>query len=83
MKKYRLAIDKFKKFIGNVELKTITPQHIEDFKIELKQTYKFEGSTTYHLLARIKTMLTYAFNKAYIKVNPMMFVDNPKVTKEV
>ena len=83
MKKYRLAIDKFKRFIGNVELKTITPQHIEEFKIELKQTYKFEGSTTYHLLARIKTMFTYAFNKAYIKVNPMMFVDNPKVTKEV
>lgn len=83
MKKYRLAIDKFKKFIGNAELKTITPQHIEEFKIELKQTYKFEGSTIYHLLARIKTMFTYAFNKAYIKVNPMMFVDNPKVTKEV
>ena len=78
MKKYRLAIDKFKRFIGNVELKTITPQHIEEFKIELKQTYKFEGSTTYYLLARIKTMPSYAFNKAYIKVNPRCLSTIPK-----
>ena len=57
MKKYRLAIDKFKKFIGNVELKTITPQHIEEFKIELKQTYKFEGSKEQELFEYADTSL--------------------------
>ena len=83
IRKYRLAIDKFKKFIGDVELRTITPQHIEEFKVELLQEYKLEQTTANYVIARCKTMITYAFNKGYISVNPMAFITISKKQKDV
>ena len=83
VRKYELAIDKFKSFIGDIELKTITPQHIEEFKIELKEKYQLEDTTINYIVARNKTMITYAFNKGYISINPMAFITISKKQKDV
>ena len=82
LRKYRLALDKLLAFVGNVELKHIKAIHLEELKIDLKNR-GFEDSTLNHILARIKTMFTYAHNKNYIEINEMAFMKINKKPKEV
>ena len=81
-RKYELAIDKLKMFIGNIELKNITSVHIEEFKVNLKSN-KLEDSTINYILARCKSLFTYATNKNYINTNPMVFITISKKQKDV
>lgn len=83
VKKYELATTKFKEHIGkNVDIKFITTQDVEEFKLSLKEK-GFEESTTNYILARNKALFTYAHNKNYITVNPMAFITISKKQKDV
>ena len=83
LKKYILVFDKFKKFIGNKDIKHIKQIDFEEFGLCLKCDYHFEDSTLYHNLSRLKTMITYAHNKNYTVINEMKFVTIKKSQKPV
>lgn len=83
IRKYELALEKFVLFLKkDVEINTITPQTIEDFKIYLF-SLNLEESTSNYILARVKTCITFAFNKGYLKTNPMSFIRITKKQKDV
>lgn len=83
VRKYELALDKFIDFIDkDVEINTITCNHIESFKIELL-SQKYEDTTVAHILQKVKTAFTYALNNGEIKINPFNQVTIGKNTKEV
>ena len=83
LKKYILVFDKFKKFMGNKDIKHIKQIDFEEFGLCLKCDYHFEDSTLYHALSRLKTMITYAHNKNYTVINEMKFVTIKKSQKPV
>lgn len=83
VRKYELALEKFTTFLKkDIEITMITPQTIEDFKVYLFQL-KLEDSTVNYILGRLKTCITFACNKGFLKTNPMAFITIAKKQKDV
>lgn len=96
VRKYELALDKFMAFMKkDVEIATIKPLDLENFKTDLqlqtkevnskeeKAERKFEDTTIAHILIKIKTVFTYAVNNGNLKLNPFNQVTIEKNTKDV
>lgn len=74
----------FIKYFGNVELRNITPQMIEDFKVKVKEDRNNKNATINRHLEALSKMLNIAVANNLIDKNPMWSVkklreDNHKV----
>lgn len=92
VRKYELALDKFMAFMKkDVEIATIKPLDLENFKTDLQlqtkddktELRKFEDTTIAHILIKLKTVFTYAVNNGHLKINPFNQVSIDKNTKDV
>lgn len=80
-RKYELDMSKFIEFMGDVDIATIKPINIEDFKLELSKTY--EPTSVSGILGRIKGAFIYAVNNGKIRLNPFNQIVIGKNYKEV
>lgn len=80
-RKYELDMSKFIEFIGDVDIATIKPINIEDFRLELSKTY--EPTSVSGILGRIKGAFIFAVNNGKIRLNPFNQIVIGKNYKEV
>lgn len=80
-RKYELDMSKFIEFMGDVDIATIKPINIEDFKLELSKTY--EPTSVSGILGRIKGAFIFAVNNGKIRLNPFNQIVIGKNYKEV
>jgi site-specific recombinase XerD len=80
-RKYELDMSKFIEFMGDVDIATIKPINIEDFRLELSKTY--EPTSVSGILGRIKGAFIFAVNNGKIRLNPFNQIVIGKNYKEV
>lgn len=81
VRKYELALQKFIEFVGDMEINSITPVHIEGFKYELLK--EFARTTASHTLVKVKSAFIYAVNKGIIRINPFAQLKIDRSAEEV
>lgn len=79
-KKYQIAIVRFLEFFDSNKLfSDITKNDIEQFRLYIKKEYKYDDSTVYLYIAKIKTIFVYAQSCGYITNN---IFNNIKLTRK-
>ena len=80
-KQYTYTIQQFLEFTGK-DLSEVKVEDIQDYLRSL-QLRKYQASTIKVKLKTIKSLFSYCVKTGYLKGNPAMMVDNPKVEDKI
>jgi integrase/recombinase XerD len=80
-KQYNYTIKQFLEFTGK-DLSSVKVEDIQDYLRSL-QLRKYQASTIKVKLKIIKSLFSYCLKTGYLKGNPAMMVDNPKVEDKI
>lgn len=80
-RRYELYLNRFIEFAGDVDITTVKPIHLEDYRLELSKTY--EPTTVSNTLGKLKSAFIFAVNNGKLRINPFNQVIIGKNYKEV